>query len=43
MSFSRIHIPRKLYRKGATYRVDDSYYDDDGEFLYRVPGMTGRE
>ncbi|XP_073826383.1 uncharacterized protein [Musca autumnalis] len=39
---SRIHIPRKIYRKGATYRVDDTYYDDDGEFLYRVPGMTGQ-
>ncbi|CAD6991784.1 uncharacterized protein LOC101455137 [Ceratitis capitata] len=38
----RIHIPRKLWRKGATYRVEDVYYDDDGEFLYRVPGMTGR-
>ncbi|XP_005175964.1 uncharacterized protein LOC101898174 [Musca domestica] len=37
---SRIHIPRKIRRKGATYRVDDTYYDDDGEFLYRVPGMT---
>ncbi|XP_061392989.1 uncharacterized protein LOC133328437 [Musca vetustissima] len=37
----KIHIPRKLYRKGATYRVDDTYYDDDGEFLYRVPGMMG--
>ncbi|XP_075144797.1 uncharacterized protein LOC142219913 [Haematobia irritans] len=37
---NRIHIPRKIYRKGATYRIDDSYYDDDGEFLYRVPGMT---
>ncbi|XP_062127052.1 uncharacterized protein LOC133839479 [Drosophila sulfurigaster albostrigata] len=37
----RIVIPRKLYREGATYRVEDAYYDDDGEFLYRVPGMTG--
>ncbi|EDW59429.1 neugrin [Drosophila virilis] len=37
----RIVIPRKLYRQGATYRVEDAYYDDDGEFLYRVPGMTG--
>uniref|UniRef100_A0A1I8PP10 Uncharacterized protein n=1 Tax=Stomoxys calcitrans TaxID=35570 RepID=A0A1I8PP10_STOCA len=36
----RIHIPRKIFRKGSIYRVDDSYYDDDGEFLYRVPGMT---
>ncbi|TMW50146.1 hypothetical protein DOY81_004771 [Sarcophaga bullata] len=36
----RIHIPRKLWRKGFTYRVYDSYYDDDGEFLYRIPGMT---
>ncbi|KAH8358893.1 hypothetical protein KR093_003199 [Drosophila rubida] len=39
----RIVIPRKLYRQGATYRVEDVYYDDDGEFLYRVPGMTGRQ
>ncbi|XP_067625023.1 uncharacterized protein [Eurosta solidaginis] len=37
----RIHIPRKLWQKGATYRVVDAYYDDDGEFLYRVPGMSG--
>ncbi|XP_030239054.1 neugrin isoform X2 [Drosophila navojoa] len=37
----RIVIPRKLYREGATYRIEDAYYDDDGEFLYRVPGMTG--
>ncbi|EDV93536.1 neugrin [Drosophila grimshawi] len=37
----RIVIPRKLYQQGATYRVDDAYYDDDGELLYRVPGMTG--
>jgi len=38
---TRIVIPRKLHRQGATYRVDDAYYDDDGELLYRVPGMTG--
>lgn len=36
----KITIPRKLRRNGATYKVDDSYFDDDGEFLYRVPGMT---
>lgn len=35
-----IDIPVKLFRKGATYRLADCYYDDDGEFLYRVPGMT---
>ncbi|KAL7728362.1 hypothetical protein ACLKA6_007454 [Drosophila palustris] len=39
----RIVIPRKLYRAGATYKVEDAYYDDDGEFLYRVPGMTGTD
>ncbi|XP_017079981.2 neugrin [Drosophila eugracilis] len=38
---TRIVIPRKLHREGATYRVEDAYYDDDGELLYRVPGMTG--
>lgn len=36
----KITIPRKLQRRGATYKIDDSYFDDDGEFLYRVPGMT---
>uniref|UniRef100_A0A182QZW0 Uncharacterized protein n=1 Tax=Anopheles farauti TaxID=69004 RepID=A0A182QZW0_9DIPT len=35
-----IKIPEKLHKKGATYQVDDCFYDDDGEFLYRVPGMT---
>ncbi|XP_020811274.1 uncharacterized protein LOC110186432 [Drosophila serrata] len=39
---ARIVIPRKLHRPGATYRVEDAYYDDDGELLYRVPGMTGK-
>ncbi|XP_037946505.1 uncharacterized protein LOC119678634 [Teleopsis dalmanni] len=39
----RIYIPRKLWRKGATFKVEDCYYDDDGEFLYRVPGMTGQK
>uniref|UniRef100_A0A034VSG6 Neugrin n=1 Tax=Bactrocera dorsalis TaxID=27457 RepID=A0A034VSG6_BACDO len=37
-----IHIPRKVWRKGGTYRVEDAYYDDDGELLYRVPGMSGK-
>lgn len=37
-----IKIPRKLFKKGATYQLDDCFYDDDGEFLYRVPGMTGK-
>ncbi|XP_055903039.1 uncharacterized protein LOC129939161 [Eupeodes corollae] len=37
----KIYIPRKLRKKGATYKVEDCYYDDDGELLYRVPGMTG--
>uniref|UniRef100_A0A182TBQ5 Uncharacterized protein n=1 Tax=Anopheles maculatus TaxID=74869 RepID=A0A182TBQ5_9DIPT len=35
-----IKIPKKLYKKGATYQMDDCFYDDDGEFLYRVPGMS---
>lgn len=37
----KVYIPKKLYKKGNTYRVEDCYYDSDGEFLYRVPGMTG--
>lgn len=35
----RIRIPKKAYKKGATYKIDDCYYDDDGKFLYRVIGM----
>lgn len=35
-----IRIPRKVWKRGATYKVGDCFYDDDGEFLYRVPGMT---
>lgn len=38
----QITIPAKLWRRGATYKLADCYYDDDGEFLYRVPGMTGK-
>lgn len=35
-----IRIPRRLQKEGATYKMGDCYYDDDGEFLYRVPGMS---
>ncbi|XP_017793473.1 PREDICTED: uncharacterized protein LOC108575242 [Habropoda laboriosa] len=35
----RLKIPKNSYKKGMTYRVNDCYYDDDGEFLYRIPGM----
>lgn len=38
----RIHIPKRLWKRGSIYKVSDCYYDSDGEFLYRVPGMTGR-
>ncbi|KAK9297334.1 hypothetical protein QLX08_008909 [Tetragonisca angustula] len=34
-----IKIPKNVYQKGMTYRVRDCYYDCDGEFLYRVPGL----
>ncbi|CAD0202245.1 unnamed protein product [Chrysodeixis includens] len=35
----RIRIPKKAYKKGATYKVNDCFYDHDGKFLYRVLGM----
>lgn len=38
-----ITIPRRLFKEGATYKLDDCFYDDDGEFLYRVPGLTGQK
>lgn len=36
-----IKIPKHMWKEGATYKLNDCYYDHDGEFLYRVPGMTG--
>lgn len=36
----RIRIPKKAYKKGATYKMNDCFYDHDGRFLYRVIGMT---
>lgn len=36
----RIRIPKKAYKKGATYKVNDCFYDHDGKFLYRVLGMS---
>lgn len=35
----KIAIPKELRKKGYTYKLSDCYYDDDGQFLYRVPGM----
>lgn len=35
----RIKIPPSERGSGKTFKVKDCYYDDDGKFLYRVPGM----
>jgi hypothetical protein len=35
----RIRVPASKWRKGCTFKIGDCYYDDDGDFLYRVPGM----
>lgn len=35
----RIRIPKQAYKKGATYKINDCFYDHDGRFLYRVIGM----
>lgn len=34
-----IKIPHKKAETGVTFKVMDRYYDADGEFLYRVPGL----
>lgn len=34
-----IKIPKNAFKEGMTYRIKDCYYDDDGEFLYRIPGL----
>ncbi|XP_046621235.1 uncharacterized protein LOC124305660 [Neodiprion virginianus] len=36
-----IKIPKDKYKKGKLYKIRDCFYDDDGEFLYRVPGLKG--
>lgn len=36
----KVTIPKKVYKRGCTYKLNDCYYDDDGMFLYRVPGMS---
>ncbi|XP_046744369.1 uncharacterized protein LOC124410207 [Diprion similis] len=36
-----IKIPKDQYKKGKLYKIQDCFYDDDGEFLYRVPGLKG--
>jgi len=35
----RIRVPANKWQKGCTFKIGDCYYDDDGVFLYRVPGM----
>ncbi|XP_045450119.1 neugrin [Melitaea cinxia] len=39
----RIRIPKKAFKKGATYKMNDCFYDDDGRFLYRVIGMSNNK
>ncbi|VVD02068.1 uncharacterized protein LOC126975459 [Leptidea sinapis] len=39
----RIRIPKNAYKRDATYKVNDCFYDYDGRFLYRVIGMTGNK
>lgn len=34
-----IKIPKKVWKEGQIYKYDDCFYSDDGEFLYRVPGL----
>lgn len=34
-----IEIPRNVWKKDQIYKVGDCFYADDGEFLYRVPGL----
>ncbi|RZC36973.1 uncharacterized protein BDFB_009855, partial [Asbolus verrucosus] len=33
------YVTSQLSKRSFIYKLNDCYYDDDGEFLYRVPGM----
>lgn len=35
----KINIPKKILKRGKTYKLNDCFYDSDGTFLYRVPGI----
>lgn len=34
-----IKIPKEVWKRGQLYKHKDCFYSDDGEFLYRVPGL----
>lgn len=36
----KINIPDNLRRRGSVYKLYDCFYDDRGNFMYRVPGLT---
>lgn len=36
----KIQIPRRLRRRGSTYKLYDCFYNERGIFLYRVPGLV---
>ncbi|XP_025205232.1 uncharacterized protein LOC112601704 [Melanaphis sacchari] len=38
-----IRIPKRVWKEGYVYRVNDCFYDDNGDFLYRVPGLVKDE
>lgn len=38
-----IRIPKNAWKEGYTYRVNDCFYDDKGDFLYRVPGLNEQQ
>ena len=33
----KIEIPKDIHAEGKTYKVNNSYYDSNGDFLYRIP------
>uniref|UniRef100_A0A1B6M254 Uncharacterized protein n=1 Tax=Graphocephala atropunctata TaxID=36148 RepID=A0A1B6M254_9HEMI len=36
---NQITIPKDQWQQGKVYRVNDCFYNDRGNFLYRVPGL----
>ena len=36
----KIEIPKHQYKEDATYQVGNSFYDSNGNFSYRIPGMS---
>ena len=39
----KIYIPTDLHKENAVYQINDCFYDSNGEFLHRIPGVFPKD